>query len=179
MKDYTIWFLWCAHLSPGCQWKSLAVVRAAYGPYWNDSLAVKVLSERIMEIDLMYLVGLWAIISKGVGKGSTSSECWKYNLTYGKKFTMKHKILCAVSYSLVAGDINSRALGKHIDLPSYPEMKCQVELFFHCYSNSLIHPRYCFLALKTETTRWLLQKFRFTWFQVLWIPICPQPDNHP
>lgn len=59
-----------------------------------------------------------------------------YYFTYDKKFTVKNKLLYTVSAFLIAGDINSWAAGKCIDLSSHPEIKCHVDqLFSHCYSS--------------------------------------------
>lgn len=60
-----------------------------------------------------------------------------YFFTYDKKLAVKNKLLCTMSHSLIAEDINSRAQGKDIDLFSHPEIKRHVELFQHSFSPSL------------------------------------------
>lgn len=58
-----------------------------------------------------------------------------------KMLAMKNKLLCTMSHSLIAEDINSWAAGKYIDLSSYPEIKCHVEqLLLHCYSSTVFFP---------------------------------------
>ena len=54
---------------------------------------------------------------------------------------MKNKLLCTMSSSLMAEDINSWAPGKYIDLSSHPEGKCHVkQLLLHCYSSTVFSP---------------------------------------
>lgn len=76
-----------------------------------------------------------------------------YHFTYDKKLAMKNKLLCTMSHSLIAEDINSWAAGKNIDLSSHPEIKCHVQqLLLHCYSSMVFPPplRFFFLTLRIK-----------------------------